>query len=166
MNLPFAIPAFAHPASAWDFILIGAMTVTLLVSVIAAVAELKSRAAPRQTPRLIAIAGVVLVGLFAVVGLAAAARTGNARSAPGDVALGASAIKWTSDALTAPAGEIGVLVDNRDTTRHDFKIDGVVLADLPASRRTRVTFSAPAGSYAFHCSLHPEMKGAITLSAR
>jgi plastocyanin len=38
-----------------------------------------------------------------------------------------------------------------------------VHADLPASKKTRVTFDAPAGSYEFICTLHPEMKGTLTV---
>lgn len=165
-NLPFAIPAFAHPDSAPDFILIGAMTVTLLLSLIAAVAELWSRRAPGKTPRRVATAGIAFVGMLVVIGVAAAVTTDNDAAAAGDLSLGAKSIEWTTDNLTARAGTIGVLVDNRDATRHDFKIDDVVKADLPASRRTRVTFDVPPGSYAFYCSIHPNMKGTMTVSAR
>jgi len=164
-NLPFAIPAFAHPDSALDFILIGAMTVTLLLSLIAAVAELWSRRAPGKTPRRVATAGVAIVGVFVVIGVTAAVTTGNDDAAAGDLTLGAKSVEWTTGTLTTQAGTIGVLVDNRDATRHDFKIDDVVAADLPASRRTRVTFAAHPGSYAFYCSIHPNMKGTMTVSA-
>jgi hypothetical protein len=45
-NLPFALPAMAHPDSGLEFAVTGATLVALVISIIAAAAELRSR--PRQ----------------------------------------------------------------------------------------------------------------------
>jgi plastocyanin len=163
MNLPFALPAMAHPDSGLEFAVTGATLVALVISIVAAVAELRSRRAPGGTPRRIAMAGTAVVVVLAVIGAVAAVSRENDTAGAGDLALAAKSFEWTAETLTAKPGQIGVFIENKDATRHDFKIKNVVSADLPASKKTRVTFEAPAGSYEFICSLHPEMKGTLTV---
>jgi len=163
-NLAFAIPSLGHPESAFDFVSVGAILVSLIVAAGVALTELRSRSAPGRAPRIIGIASFGLVVLMAIVGAVAAASTKDDAGVAGDLALGAKSVKWTTNSLTATAGQVAILVDNADSTRHDFTIDDVVKKDLPERTVRRVTFDAKAGSYKYYCSIHTDMKGTLTVS--
>jgi plastocyanin len=164
VNLPFAIPSFAHPDSAWDFVLIGLMMVSLLVSIIAAFAVLRSRT-DGGAPRSVGLAAIALSLVIVVIAVVAGLSAKNDTSSPGDIALEAKNVKWTTETLTAKAGTIAIFVDNKDQTRHDFTIDKVVKKDLPAAKDRRVRFDVNAGTYKYYCSIHKDqMKGTLTVS--
>ena len=55
------------------------------------------------------------------------------------------------------------LVERRQhQEHHPFANDGSWNADLPAGSDATVTFNT-AGTYAYHCSIHPTMTGTITV---
>jgi len=118
-------------------------------------------------------------------GSAAAAPSGQAPAAGGggpatesvapstpaeDVTITASNIDWTTKDVTAPAdAEFTIAFDNQDTAPHDIVIKdasgatafqgeivngpAVAVYDVPA---------LPGGTYAFVCSVHPNMQGSLT----
>ena len=53
---------------------------------------------------------------------------------------------------------------NKDTTTHTVTFDsGPDCGRVAAGASVSVQFSAP-GTYAYHCSIHPSMKGSVTVS--
>lgn len=164
LNLPFAVPALAHPDSAWDFVLVGLMMVSLLVSIIGMVGALRATSPGDVPARRVGLGAAALAVLVVIVGLVAGLTAKNDEAQPGDLAIRAKLLKWEPASLQAKAGPIAVVVDNEDQTRHDFTIKNVVSADLTAAKVRRVEFTAAAGTYEFICTLHPEMKGTLTVS--
>jgi plastocyanin len=66
--------------------------------------------------------------------------------------------------LTEPAGET-IAVENKDTTQHTFTVDGEKIdVDVDPGDEVDVALDLDPGSYDFHCSIHPDMKGTLTLS--
>jgi plastocyanin len=52
---------------------------------------------------------------------------------------------------------------NNDTVTHVIKFDsGTTCGTVMAGKTMKVRFSA-AGIYAYHCTIHPDMKGAVTV---
>jgi plastocyanin len=162
-NLPFALPSLGHPESAFDFVSVGAILVSLMVTAGVALTVLRSRSAPTTAPRVVGLASFGLVVLMGIVGAIAASATKSDDGVAGDLALGAKAVKWTTATLAAKPGTVAILIDNADATRHDFTIKKVVSADLPERKARRVTFDAKPGSYKYYCTIHPAMKGTLTV---
>jgi plastocyanin len=67
-----------------------------------------------------------------------------------------------SGPLTVPAGAT-VAVTNDDTVEHTVTGDSPGQFDTPAPAGQTVTFMAPmtAGTYPYHCSIHPNMHGTL-----
>jgi plastocyanin len=66
--------------------------------------------------------------------------------------------------LTEPAGET-IAVENKDTTQHTFTVDGKKIdVDVDPGDEVDVALDLDPGSYDFHCSIHPDMKGTLTLN--
>jgi len=81
-------------------------------------------------------------------------------------------IKFDRASLALPAGTVApLLFDNRDGAPHNVAItssDGtkVFTGDTFSGPSTK-TYEVPAltaGSYGFHCDVHPDMKGTLTVS--
>jgi plastocyanin len=113
----------------------------------------------------------VSVGLSALVlvGLAAwGATTEEAQGATADIHLVSENVAFSEIALTAPAGEVTVVLENKDLFWHTFTIEelGVDLR-VPLGAELPVTFEAPPGEYQFICDIpgHPEagMVGSLTV---
>lgn len=113
----------------------------------------------------------VTVGLSALllVGLAAwGATTEEAQGATADIHLVSENVAFSEIALTAPAGEVTVVLENKDLFWHTFTIEelGVDLR-VPLGAKLPVTFEAPPGEYQFICDIpgHPEagMVGYLTV---
>ena len=65
------------------------------------------------------------------------------------------------DVTVAVNGEVDW--KNNDNTTHVIKFDsGTTCGTVMAGQTMKVRFSA-AGIYAYHCTIHPEMKGTITV---
>lgn len=69
------------------------------------------------------------------------------------------------DAITAKVGDT-ITWTNSDSTGHTATVDGqdaCTTQTLATGASGSITFSA-AGTYPFHCKIHPNMKGTITVS--
>ena len=56
-------------------------------------------------------------------------------------------------------------LDNKDTVEHTFTVDGQdVDVDIQPSATATATIDLPAGSYDFHCKIHPNMTGTLTVT--
>ena len=125
--------------------------------------------------RMLPLAIVVLAGVAAACS-SSSGSTGSAAppptAPPGGAVIVAQDVKFDRTTLTLPAGTAAPLVfDNRDAAPHNVAItksDGskVFTGDTFSGPSTR-TYEVPAltaGSYGFHCDVHPDMKGTLTVS--
>jgi plastocyanin len=92
--------------------------------------------------------------------------TTTAAAANGGESGGAVAVtidNFTFDAQTVTAGA-SFKVENKDDTDHTFTADdGSFDVEVPAGETVTVDAPAEAGSYTFHCKIHPSMKGTLTV---
>lgn len=78
--------------------------------------------------------------------------------------------EFIPNTLSAPADtEVTVVLENVGTIEHDFTIDEAnLLIAVPATETGSGTFSLPAGTYTFYCSVpgHQQagMEGTLTVS--
>lgn len=119
---------------------------------------------------LVALAAV----LAACSGASAAPATSEPSAAPeapaGDaVTIVAKDIKFQQTDVAVTAGKpVIVVFDNQDGAPHNIKISDASGASVFKGEivsGTKVTYSVPAlaaGTYAFICEVHPDMKGTIT----
>jgi plastocyanin len=146
--------------------------VTILVG---AGADLSRRKVGERTPGVLVASGATVaavLGLLAVVSaiatyagqetLTAAEREGALRVATKDSA-------FTTKTITATEGEtVRIALKNSDAVIHDLRIKSLDLKTTvkPGSEKL-MEFTAPvAGSYAFDCSLHTNMKGTLEVLAK
>jgi plastocyanin len=126
---------------------------------------------PRQSLASIAVAAAATAMLFAGCGNS----TGNASappkstSTPATPASGGSAVsisnfKFAPASLTVKSGA-KVTVTNEDSTAHTATADDGKSFDTgPLNQGSSQTISvSKPGSYAYHCSIHPFMKGTIVV---
>ena len=119
---------------------------------------------------------VVLATVAAACSSTGSGSTGSAApppsAPPGGAAIVAQDIKFDRTTLALPAGATAPLVfDNRDGAPHNVAItksDGSkVFTGETFSGPSTKTYEVPAltaGSYGFHCDVHPDMKGTLTVS--
>jgi plastocyanin len=83
---------------------------------------------------------------------------------PGSVTVSIKDFAFDPSAITAKVGET-VTFTNGDTASHTATLDDGTCATglILNAKRDSLTFSA-AGTYPFHCSIHTDMKGTITVS--
>jgi plastocyanin len=86
----------------------------------------------------------------------------------GRVTLVADGIRWDTDCLEAPPGDLTLVVDNQDDgVNHNVHLPdapGSPASDLemgPSQQELDVTLDA--GSYEFICDLHPNMVGTLAV---
>ena len=73
-------------------------------------------------------------------------------------------IAYSPTALSVATGST-IDLDNKDTVEHTFTVDGQdVDVDVQPSSTGTATIDLPAGSYAFHCKIHPQMTGTLTVT--
>lgn len=160
--VPWALDAVRTPSSTTDFVLADTAVILNLVGVAAAVLATLHRPGGVLARRLPAIAGA-LIGLLVTVGLVAGiAAHSDARQA-GDLSARTKGFAYVPTSLEANAGTVSVHVRNDDLATHDFTIDGVVHEVLPGGKAERVVFDVAPGTYTYYCSIHPTMKGTLTV---
>lgn len=97
---------------------------------------------------------------------AASSSTGSSTGAPG--ASGATITISNFDfgpAVTVKPGAT-ITVINKDTTPHDVDADDGTSFNTPLVSNGSLTFTAPMtpGTYPFHCSIHANMHGTLTVA--
>jgi plastocyanin len=120
---------------------------------------------------------LVLAACSSGGGSSAAPSTGGGASAPaaggaactvsadtGTVAVTIKGFAFNPNAISAKVGEVVGFVNN-DTTAHTATLDDDSCStdNIAAGASMSLTFSA-AGTYPFHCKIHPNMTGTITVS--
>ena len=91
---------------------------------------------------------------------AAAAAAATVNIVPDPATIGA----FTPPAVTVKTGDT-VEWDFQDLNPHTTSSDMGVWSSLPLTKGKRYSYKfTKPGTYAYHCSIHPEMKGTITVS--
>jgi plastocyanin len=102
-------------------------------------------------------------------GTAAATATvaagGCTDGATGSLIITVAGFAFSPTAISVPAGT-AVTWTNSDATTHTVTSDdGTTFDCRPLSAGTSMTFTfATAGTYAYHCAIHPTMKATITVT--
>jgi plastocyanin len=79
--------------------------------------------------------------------------------------LRVAGFNYSPKPLTVAAGAT-ISVSNGDTATHTVTSDTAGLFDVTVDQGSPVTMKAPAkaGTYAFHCSIHPSMHGTLVVT--
>ena len=112
----------------------------------------------------------LLAGIAVIAGTAACSDDDNNNPPAGDVSITSGASTKTTNAFSpnpfsrslASSGQV-VWVNN-DGTVHDIESDTPLFdsGDMPAGDTFTFVFTA-AGTYTYHCSIHPNMVGTIVI---
>jgi len=113
-----------------------------------------------------------LIAVLVVVGLGAAAcgddddsSSSGSSSASSTVSVTASGFAFSPATATAKAGSVHFDVTNKDDTKHTFTIDGTsVNIQLDGGKSGSTDADLKAGSYEWHCTIHSNMTGTLTVS--
>ena len=102
---------------------------------------------------------------------APARETAQPSVAPDALAIGAKDLAFSTDALSAPAGQpFQIVFDNREAAPHnvaiyrDASLSEKILAEEPFGGPRMVVYQVPAlapGTFFFRCDLHPDMVGTL-----
>jgi plastocyanin len=111
--------------------------------------------------RLAALISVLILALA----LAACSDDNNSGSGGSSSADKITIENFSFQGATVPAGST-VTVENKDSTTHTVAADNGEFDTGNISGGDTVTFTAPsqAGSYKFHCNIHSNMKGTLTVT--
>jgi plastocyanin len=160
VNLTHAAPSFAGAA------------IPSVLAVAAVLGLAASAARWRTSPERAAdVAGGIAVVLLVVLLIAVPIAGRNAVVVhPGDLRISARNVKFSTDRLTAPAGDIGVVFFNKDLFWHTFtvgKLDVNLRVATSGRGRTVMKDVAP-GTYTFVCAIpgHEQagMKGELVVT--
>lgn len=91
---------------------------------------------------------------------------GGAAGAPaaGAPAVTIKGFAFNPAAITVPAGTT-ITWTNEDSARHTVTLDnGAVTSDALSTGATYSQTFTSAGTFAYHCSIHPSMKGSVTVT--
>ena len=104
--------------------------------------------------------------LISIVGFFVTKETVDASAASGSTTIEMVSFEFEAASSTVPEGAT-LLVRNTDPFVHDFTFDDFDIAETigPGSEVLVDLSSVPAGSYTYYCSLHPDMKGSITVGS-
>jgi plastocyanin len=142
-----------------------ATTAVAVVLAVGSLAGLIAVLAPALRLRTIAGVRTVMVGAVVVCVLALAATVlarveHDTATSAGDLALSARNVAYSTNRLTAPAGEVAFRLTNHDLFWHTFTIKGLgVDMKVPVGATRRVTRRVSPGVYEFYCRI-PGHKGA------
>jgi len=163
-NIPLVAEDLTHPESIWSFLPAAIAVVGALVGIVVLVGALR-RSDDAAVPYVGVLAGVAVLGLFAVAIIQTNGRPDDARQ-EGDFGLFAQDTEFVPDTIDSASGEIGVFIGNDDLVRHNFTIDELAVDEELASKAfVRFAFEAEPGIYEFHCDIpgHEDMTGTLTV---
>jgi plastocyanin len=159
-----AVSNITHGEGFWETALPAALTVTAILTVVAAVGAITRRSPAGAA---VAQASAVLVLALALITSAIGLGDGVDRQS-GDLSIVTEHVRFSDRSLGAEAGEIGVHVSNKDLFWHTFTIAALdVDVSVPVGAERRVSFTAEPGRYTFVCTIpgHTQagMEGALTV---
>lgn len=96
-----------------------------------------------------------MLTVFAGLGMAGlGAAGGPVGPRPGDAAISATSVKFSTSALKVRSGVVTVYMTNNDLFWHTFSsTDLRISMSVPVHGHRRVTFNASPGTYEFHCAI-------------
>lgn len=166
-SAPYIVQALSHPESAADFVPQTLFTVSMALAAIAAIPayrEIRRSQGASRTPRSLAVAATVVVLVASAFSIATASGVESVAAQPGDETVLTRNFAFAPAELTAEAGAISVYLDNEDSTRHTFTIDGLIDLNVPPKSAQRATFEAAPGTYRFYCRPHArDMQGVLVV---
>jgi plastocyanin len=128
----------------------------------------RARGAFRRTPtgvRVLAIAGIALLGLTACSSSEPAGNVASGAAAAADsIEIVAKDQSFDPSTLNLEAGVVvTVEVTNDDDMAHDFAIESLELntGTIEAGEVANATFTVPDGGVEYVCTFHPDMTGRI-----
>ena len=166
------VPVVAHATieSFFDIMPVVLAIAGCLTVIGGAVADLSRRNVGEQTPGVLVASGVTLVGVLGVLGIVSAIATYagqetlSAAEREGAISVATKDADFTVKTITVTEGEqVKIALKNSDAVIHDLRVKTLDLKTTvnPGSEKL-MQFTAPAaGSYAFDCSLHTNMKGTL-----
>ena len=177
VNLTFLAPRLINPADQFFWISISGVPILFLVVIFSVLALMNARegiarkkylASPRSTGGLLAAAAVgFAVGGLIVGNFAATTISGILASGGADIRIVPNAAATSTPAPFSPATftvAAGATVSwfNGDNMQHSVTSDAGLFDSglLSPGARWSYTFTQP-GTYAYHCTPHPWMKGTI-----
>lgn len=152
-----------------DVVIPASLAVISLTASVAAVVSIVKRRHPDADGRAVRIVAQTALAVFVLAAGAATIQRGQAEAPrPGDVVVQMHSARFSAGALSAPAGEITVAIENKDLFWHTFTIDALgVDVGVPTRGERRVTFDAAPGTYEFYCAIPGHtlagMKGTLTV---
>jgi plastocyanin len=115
---------------------------------------------PRSTVSRVALLTVIVVALaFALAACSSSSKSSSAATSGG---ISIKNLTFTSTPVTAGSK---VTVTNNDTVMHTVTSDDGKSFDVSINPGSTATFTAPAaGTYKFHCKIHSQMHGSLTVT--
>jgi plastocyanin len=169
--LPAAISNAGHRQGLVGILLPAVLTASSLAGLIGglvAVARRSETGASAAAVRRAGLGAVAAVAVALVVAAVIGPGPGETARAS-ELAVDFSNTAFHPVALTAPSGQVSILLSNRDLFWHTFTIDRpAVNVDVPVGGARRVTFSLPPGTYQFYCRIpgHKQAGMVGTLTVR
>ncbi len=159
-----------HGEGFWETALPSTLTIASLTTLVTAIGAIVARrtASTRQSGARVVQAVAVFLTAAALV-VAAVGTSSEGPVLPGDIEVISEDVQFNATELTAEAGEIGIVVSNRDLFWHTFTIKELdVNVTVPVGAERRATFTAAyPGTYEFVCAIpgHTQagMKGTLTV---
>ncbi len=121
----------------------------------------------RRTAVAVAVAAAILVAAI-LVGLTRGRSPGARRTSSGAERgrVAAEGLSYTPAEVRVAAGGV-VTFTNRDSTVHTFTADGGLFDSGPTQPGQSFTYSfGGSRTVAFHCEVHPAMRGTVTVEPR
>jgi plastocyanin len=164
-GLFFGWTGFTYPQSWFEMSFATITTIVPIAGVVAGIATLRHHDG-NNAARTPARATAALAGLVVLAGLVGTATASSATRLPGDVTLTASSIEFEQTALTAKAGDVAIYLKNKDPFAHNVTIDGHGTSKTVNGRQSvrHVFRNLAAGTYAYYCAIHTDMKGTLTVT--
>jgi plastocyanin len=138
---------------------------------IAAVGALIRRRRPDadgEAPRMVGVAALGFFLIAVIAGAIVGPPGANQASQASTVTMNTENMAFSATDMTAPAGEVRVVIDNHDLWWHTFTIDALqVNLRLPSSGKREITFAAEPGVYEYYCAIPGHdalgMRGTLTV---
>lgn len=152
--------------SAMSSVLVSAgLAAVALLGLVAALGFLTRRNSPSSTAPW---AGVIFSTLLLIGLVVWGATSTRAETETGNIHLVAKNVAFSETKIATTAGEVTVILENKDLFWHTFTIEGLgVDLRVPVGAEFAVTFEAPPGEWEFVCAIpgHPEagMRGILTV---